>query len=91
MRDRPLAPDHIQNIYELTSIRFGPIPGGGWSMASRFFYRCPEGGAIVASSRRDFDAVLSEAVAAGASAHRWVNQGLVDQEYLDARAGGSSR
>lgn len=47
MPDRPLAQEDIQSIYELTSIRFGPIPGGGWSMASRFLYRCPDCGYLM--------------------------------------------
>ena len=41
MTEGRIAQEDIENIYELTSIGFGPVPGGGWSMASRFFYRCP--------------------------------------------------
>jgi hypothetical protein len=47
MSDRKLPQEDISNVYELTSIRFGPIPGGGWSMAGRFFYRCSECGYLM--------------------------------------------
>ena len=53
MRDRPLAQDDIQIIDELTSLRFGPIPGGGWSMVSRYFYNCSECGYLMPGGEDD--------------------------------------
>jgi hypothetical protein len=41
-------------------------------------------GKVVASGD-DVSALLSIAVSNGASPDRWVNQGLIDDEYLDAR------
>lgn len=43
-------------------------------------------GVVLLSGLDDIAAVLAGAATAGAATERWVNQGLIDDEYFDARS-----